>query len=515
MDVVEWVPKAAKLVKGTMRAEIQKVIAHDYSREGSSGWGLIALLGLGVPWGIWSASVLYQHGGPQMVAVDVMMGCFILLAIGYLGLYRLRGGAWCSVPILVTLEALAVYIGIPAWRFAKNDSHVDSFYVHAMFLVLIGFTAFWIGTLAVMKENRFQFVLRERKTSSRVAYMSVAMLVLGLCGKLVMWRSGLYSYIADPAVRESSLWFLQWLGFLGNLLNAALIVSAIEVVGKHSIRPLINIVFWLSFVSSVAFGVISGMKGEILFPLLYIVFVYVIANERFPKYVLLLFILPILIYPFSNAYRSNLSQGYGIQTNTVEGLGEVLQKSFNDVVGSGSTRSQTSNQGLEDTTSRLSYLTYVRDTISLPDPSVLKGDEKIWLAPIYPLVPRVLWKNKPIPNKGLRLTVALGRPADSSSAVTIVGDLYSMYGTPGVVFGMLGFGICFQIYMNWVACSAMSESRLFVFISLLVLLANFFEADVSGFIQGAIQSGIVIMLTSYVIYGRSIFSPEIQINCVQ
>jgi hypothetical protein len=90
-----------------------------------------------------------------------------------------------------------------------------------------------------------------------------------------------------------------------------------------------------------------------------------------------------------------------------------------------------------------------------------------------------------------------------------------MYGTPGVVFGMLGFGICFQIYMNWVACSAMSESRLFVFISLLVLLANFFEADVSGFIQGAIQSGIVIMLTSYVIYGRSIFSPEIQINCVQ
>src|ERR1035438_41021 len=220
--------------KGTMSAAIQTPIKPVVNSRRTSKWVLLLLLVLGVPWGIWTVSVFLVGGDLQLVAVDAMMECVILLAISYLGLHGLRDVAWCSVPVLVTIDALLEFICIPAWRFATGDELVDSVYIQAMFLTLIGLTAFWIGSLAVKKEARLRYVPEARKTSNRVALMSVAMLVLGAGGKLVMWKVGLYSYIADRSLRESSLWFIQWLTFLGNLLNAALIVSAIEVLGKRS-----------------------------------------------------------------------------------------------------------------------------------------------------------------------------------------------------------------------------------------------------------------------------------------
>lgn len=489
-----------------MSAEIQTLIKPVVNRRRTSKWVLLLLLVLGVPWVICSASVLLGGGDSQLVVLNAMMGCFILLAIGYLGLHGLRGLAWCSVPVLLTFEALVAFIDIPAWRFTTGDDQVDSVYVHAMFLTLTGFTAFWIGSLAARKKIRLRFVPRTRKTSSRVAFISAAMLVLGAGGNLVMWKSGLFSYIADPGLRESSLWFIQWLSFLGNLLNTALIVSAIEVLGKRSAEPFIKIVLWLSIVFSIGFGVISGMKGGILLPLLYLVLVYGITNRRIPRIAFLLLLLPVLIYPFSNAYRYNLSHGYRTQVNTIEGLGALFEKSFDDVVASPFTRGDIVGQGFDDTLSRFSYLTYVHDVISVPDPSLLKGDEIIWLAPLYPLVPRVLWKNKPLlNNKGFRLTVALGRPANSSSAITPIGDLYLMYGTSGVVVGMFLYGICLQIYMNWIANGAVSERRLFVYLSMLLLLIGF-EEDVVGFVANAVQFGLVLVPISFVIYGRPVSS---------
>jgi hypothetical protein len=488
--------------KEAMSAEIQKLIKPVFGRRRTPEWVLLLLLVLGVPWGIWSASVLLGGGDSQLVALDAMIGCFVLLAIGYLGLHGLSGLAWCSVPVLLTLDTLLEFIAMPALRFARGDDLVDSLYVHAMFLTLIGLTAFWIGSLAVKKEIRLRFVPQTRKTSSRVAFMSAAMLVLGVGGKLAMWKVGLYSYLADQSLRESSLWFIQGLTFIGNLLNAALIVSAIEVLGKRSAEPLIKIVFWLAVVFSIGFGVISGMKIEILLPILYLALVYGITNGRIPRFAILFFLLPVLIYPFENAYRYNLSRGYRAQVNTVDGLEALLEKSVSDVFTS---RSNIEETGFDDTTSRLSALTYARDAIGLSDPSLLQGDEKVWLAPLYPLVPRVLWKDKPVLNKGQRLSVALGGPSTSSSAVTIIGDLYLMYGTFGVMVGLFLYGICLQVYMNWFAKRAMSERRLFVYILMLMPLMSL-GAFVVELVANAVQLGLVFVFMSYVIYGRSVSS---------
>jgi hypothetical protein len=195
-----------------------------------------------------------------------------------------------------------------------------------------------------------------------------------------------------------------------------------------------------------------------------------------------------------------LNNGYRAHINTLEGLQAVFEKSVNDVVEGPVSTNEQLGKGFSMATDRLSLLTFVHDMIGIPAPSLVNGDEKIWLAPVYPLVPRMLWKDKPVLNKGQRLSVALGRPSTTSSAVTPIGDLYSIYGPYGVVVGMLIYGVCLQIYMNS-ASRGHSERNLFVYILMIVPLINL-EQDTVALVASAVQLGIVLILTSYAIYGR-------------
>jgi hypothetical protein len=207
-----------------MRANGRNSTESNIVREGTSGWVLIFLLVVGMPWGIWSFAFLLGESGSDSVAFVAAAGWFVLLATVYLGLHGLKRLAWCSIPVLVTLRALVEFIGIPAWRFAAGDDLLDSGYVQAMLLTLIGFVTFWAGSLALIKQTRLRFVPKVRDTPSRVALMSFVMLVLGLSGGAILWEFGLYSYTADAGIREASFGFVQWLGALSNLLNTALLV---------------------------------------------------------------------------------------------------------------------------------------------------------------------------------------------------------------------------------------------------------------------------------------------------
>lgn len=488
-----------------MRADIRKPIDLGTNRDGTYGWVPLAMLAIGVPWGIWSFCTLI-NGGSQTVAFGAATGWFVLLAIGYLGLHGRSGAAWWSVPALLTIRALVEFIGTPVWRFASGDDSLDPVYVHAMFLTVIGFTAFWVGSLAFMTETRLRFVPEVRDRSSRVALVSAAMLGLGFGAYVVMWKFGLLAYMADAAVRESSLGALQWLGTCANLLKGALVVTAIEVFGERPTEPLIKTVFWLSVVFSIGFGVMSGMKSEMLTPIVILVVVYSITKGRIPRAAFLLPVILLMIYPFVNAYRDNLNNGYRAQASSVGGLGALLEKSFEDVVAAPFSTNERAGNSVDQASSRLSLLTSLHDIVGLPYPSLLNGDEKVWLAPIYPLVPRFLWKGKPVLNKGQRTSQALGRPSTTSSALTPIGDLYSLYGTYGVLAGMFIYGICLQIYMNRFGHGVFSEKALFFYISMLMPLINL-EQDVVSLVSGAIQMALIMFVTSYFIYGRSVPSP--------
>jgi hypothetical protein len=335
--------------------------------------------------------------------------------------------------------------------------------------------------------------------------MSAAMLAIGLGGNLILWKTGTFSYLADAGIREASYGFLQWLGFVANLLYLALAVSAIEVIGKRSTDPLIRSVFWLSIVLTVGFGTISGTKSGPIGPLLSLVLVYGFTRGRIPRIAFIIPLLLIVIYPFMGAYRENLNSGYRDDTRTADGLASVLGRSFEDAFVARQPAQENAGGTFEQTTSRLSLLLVVHDVISIPDPSQINGDEKVWLAPIYPLIPRFLWSGKPLYNKGQRVSVATGHPSTSASAITPIADFYVVYGTYGVPIGMLVYGVCFQLFMNWLGRRGVSEGGLFIYLTMAWVLTNL-EQGIVGFIGGAVQNFVVVLSISYVIYGLPVSS---------
>jgi len=198
-----------------------------------------------------------------------------------------------------------------------------------------------------------------------------------------------------------------------------------------------------------------------------------------------------------------MNSGYRAQFNTLDGFTSMIGKTITDVVAAPTSTSETGGKTLDELTERLSLLTMLDDIVGLPNPSLLNGDEKLWMAPIYPFIPRAVWKDKPVLNKGIRLSVALGRPDTTSSAATTIGDLYSLNGTYGVLFGMLIYGACIQTYMNWFCATAFGERKLLVYVLLLLEMTNV-EGDIVGIIVSVIQLLVLLMVMSYLLYGRNL-----------
>ena len=458
----------------------------------------ISLLGIG-----WTVGAILDAGASQFIPYEAETIWFGIFGATYLGLHGLRRMAWVSAPALLSIEALIYFALIPGWRFAGGEEQVDAGFAHAMLLVLVGFVGFWVGSLLLLRKSPMQFSPVTSYTSSRVALISAAMCGLGIAGNIMLWRAGLFSYLADQATKKSNQGLVQWLLLLADLLTASLAISAIEVLGKKSKDPLIKIVFVLSLTASIGFGLMSGMKGNILDPLLLLVLIYGLTNERLPKSAILLpVLLIVVVYPFVGAYRKNLNNGYRAQVDTVSGLEATLSKSIGDAfLTFGSRNTMTEDRYSKQVTSRLSYLSYVRDVVDLPSPSMLRGDERVWLAPLYPLIPRFIWKTKPVLDKGVRLNIALGLGDTSSSVSTPIGDLYAIYGAKGVAGGMFVWGVCLQLVMNWFGRTAPSEIKLFIYVSMIRALTNL-EADVVGLIAGVVQLGLFVLIIAYSVYGR-------------
>ena len=142
-----------------MRVDFQRPIRLGAGADAPVGWGPFVMLLVGVPWGIWSAYTLMGGGGSRSVEFNAAAGWFVVLAMGYLGLHGVRGIAWSGVPALLTVEGLFGFVLIPAWRFAHGQDVIDASYIRAMDLALIGFVAFWIGSLLCMKKATFQLFL--------------------------------------------------------------------------------------------------------------------------------------------------------------------------------------------------------------------------------------------------------------------------------------------------------------------------------------------------------------------
>jgi hypothetical protein len=129
------------------------------------------------------------------------------------------------------------------------------------------------------------------------------------------------------------------------------------------------------------------------------------------------------------------------------------------------------------------------------------GDERLWMIPYYPFVPRIIWSAKPILEQGTRFTDMLGWGTDSSTPVTYPADCYIYGGFPGVIGGMLLLGLFAQRCANSLN-GVISKYHVLKYSVLLLLCLNI-EVGVMEVWVGILKIIPVLFVIRLAAYGPS------------
>jgi hypothetical protein len=426
---------------------------------------------------------------------------------------QFSGRRLLELPCFLTIAFLIEFGLVPAARHLGADPYFASYptidnttLVRGLIYVIVGMIGFWAGCACLLhkKERRERpLLVEEDKLNSpsrgRVLVFGFILFAIGFAAKLYMLSHHIYYYIGSLDTYYSNLASAQIVGFLAPFGGLALIIAAIERF-SGPFDPKVNVYFWSVFVSECVWGLISGMKGQLLQNFLLVGVVVSFLRPQISRRWVIGFVVGlVLIYPLFDQYRSLVR---GPSSVVIGSAGQALRTQKLALLQAAERTDGSSGwveAGLQSTLDRLDMLESVSTIVSFKsETSRLRGDERLWMIPFYPFVPRFIWKSKPILDKGLRFSEVLGYGNETSTSVTYPGDLYLALGVPGIVIGMFMLGLLARRVTNVVTCS-FSRRGLFFYAALFLACTNI-ENDAFSFWAGFIRALVTISAIAWVIY---------------
>jgi hypothetical protein len=385
--------------------------------------------------------------------------------------------------------------------------------VQALAYVILGAVMFWIGCELARPRERNRLApdrvtenLAGEPRKASVLIMLVTLYAASFGTRLLLLENQLFSFVGSLEKYYKHLASMQVLNAISQLGTLALIIATIERYrARHD--PLWRMTFVVVLSSELLWGLISGSKGMFLQNFIVLALVSSFVQRRLNlRWLVLPFLVLVLFYPVSNAYRSIVWGREAQEVTSLGGAVEAGRMAVGELASPGAKPGYSWREGLNSTLGRIDLLTCVAQVLTLgPRATMVLGDERWWMLPIYPFVPRFLWPSKPILEEGARFTIALrGGSGDvlsagSSTAITYPGDLYLQFGLLGILVGMFVLGVVAQWCTNRVNGTA--EPRdLFVYAA--VFLIGFpIEADVFSMWTGLIKLLVILYVLRRLIYG--------------
>jgi hypothetical protein len=403
---------------------------------------------------------------------------------------------WLSAIFLLEFGVapyLAVFLG---------TEEADPALLEALVLVIAGSITFWIGCKAVTRRTRGSGFLPcyEWLPGMRLNWVLGLFIVSVFC-KLALLYSGTYLYAGDADKYSASLSYVHWLLFLANLSFYAIVMICIEAfqVGKKTFQ-----MTWLLLLAGIdlVFALVSGMKEEVLLVLLLMFVTWRLIRGRAGWAVMLALLVGLIaFYPVNAYYRQELRNEGGATSFSMSA--SLMARSMNDVAQDYSLEDLLS-LGAESTVNRLDLLSTVHFLVNGADTNELKGEEKLWMVPIYAIVPRFVWHSKPILDKGRLLSIAMGAGDQTSTAITPFGDLYILGGVPAVIGGMFLVGMLMQGCSNLIL-GVYDPKQLFIYMVLFRMCAKP-EADMFFYCSALVQDLVIALAIGFMVYGGGLFS---------
>jgi hypothetical protein len=114
---------------------------------------------------------------------------------------------------------------------------------------------------------------------------------------------------------------------------------------------------------------------------------------------------------------------------------------------------------------------------------------------MYAFIPRLLWPNKPILNRGAWFTAYLGgaaraEEATTSTGISAAGELYWNFGVPGMAVGMCGIGLLYGLL--WRMAGANPREPLHMLLYVIVTVFGMLDMPEAVTVYGGILSQLLI-----------------------
>lgn len=320
-----------------------------------------------------------------------------------------------------------------------------------MFLVVLGACAMWGGYYSTMGRNMGKtlkgshLLNKFMSTSTRINRRTLyVFLIISLIGRLGAIKLGVYGYSSTYDQIIANAIYLAYFSMAESLGALALIALAIEcfALPRATFRDWILLGLVLCY--EIAFGFISGLKSQVVVPFIIVGIVYYSQRNRLPiKLIPVVMVGIVIAYGVIEPFRNARNTDMGFDGTDLSSIAGTMVEAYDDNLDTGGEGHSTSLSVL----SRFNY-TYcasrgieysANNKLPKNSPNFLTN---ILLSPAHAIIPRFLWRSKPIQNIGLWYTnQVMGLDIYSATGMSPFTYLNFAGGPLAVVIGFFIVGI--------------------------------------------------------------------------
>ncbi|HEY1330109.1 MAG TPA: O-antigen polymerase [Actinomycetota bacterium] len=388
----------------------------------------------------WIVVTLSAHGFTSS-RTDLIgwIGALGVVSLGPIALLRRGGTVWSSLGAIYAVEWFAsfglaslVWLGSPevVWDLVGREEVTRS-----IALMTLGIGCFWAGYLWLLSRPK-PAAAGAPRVWCRIRWDVVGFAyVAGIASRLYLMHAGVYGFVPGGVTDYTMV--LQLAGVAAEAAVYGAFASVLDDRTRNGRLAVAAMVAGL-----VVVGLASGEKWEAIRPLLALGLIYTSYQRRVPKLFLAgtAAVLVLIILPGSQLFRSRANQAVLpasqlVGTVQIQAIGQGLQLDWER-------RLQIAGLWLQSRPRSIDQIALIESQTPEPNPY---EHGRLWaLAPVYNLIPRILWPSKPVLSLEYdfdRTYRHLPATVHTNSGLTQPGDMYINFGLAGVVFGMFGWGL--------------------------------------------------------------------------
>lgn len=331
---------------------------------------------------------------------------------------------------------------------------------YVMTLVIISAMVMWYGFNSRIGDKLYNFLLsrplmlnkyfrKELKPNMAFIY---ALIIISVFARLYAIQIGIYGIAQSAKTLSENIAIALLINTAGQLINFSLILMALKFF-KEGFNFNYRITLALIVLIEIYFGVISGMKSAVVFPVAILFICYYLVNKKFHKgFIVATILLLVAAYIIVEPFRIIRMQDVNFQSTP-----GYIASSMMDAYSLNQSRKIISGDDniITNIVSRSNYLVAAAKAVDYADNTVLDSQapdflEKIYTVPLQAFIPRVFWKSKPVEDLGRWFSIVVwGGTPWTSVAMTPIGFLYFTGGVLAIIIGFFVFGVMQRFVWNF------------------------------------------------------------------